>query len=273
MLERALLLWRDYFMTGFRIVCAHDGLKSGEALMRLLSAEQFSVELSYGRSSLDHLENARESGEGVILIWSLDAPTAIYMLEWAHGIDPSRLAEIARARRSPKIENRVAPVLDFSAWNGERGGPAWRALTQRLRAIEKAMEPPKPPPVRAAMALAMLAVFAMVGALFDRFHGPVDTNVATNAAPETTLAALEPTPASRLPEEGRGGPIAPPEEPASFNMDAVAFGPMAHHAAAIAAPHDSLTQIDTAPPMEFHDPSLFDRVGDFMRDHQQNENN
>src|SRR5882757_7444175 len=100
-------------MTDFRIVCAHDGLKTGEALMRLLSAEQFSCELAYGRPSLDHLENARESGEGVILVWSLDAPSALYMLQWAHSVDPARLAEVARARRSPKVANRVSPVIDF----------------------------------------------------------------------------------------------------------------------------------------------------------------
>lgn len=258
-------------MTDFIIVCAHDGLKTGETLMRLLRAEQFRVELCYGRPSLDHLEIARAGECGVLLVWSLDAPSALYMLQWANAIEPSRLAEIARARRWPALPHRASPVLDFSAWNGERGGPAWRALTQRLHSISRSLEPPRSPPVRAAAALAGLSALAMIGAMVDRFSGPPGSGAASAPSSAETIAAVEPTPASRLPDEGRGGPIATPEEPASFDDEAVTFAPMARHAALIPAPRDALVQPETAPPMQFHDPSLLDRFNAFLHEDDKND--
>src|SRR5262249_23588891 len=165
---------------------------------------------------------AASAGEcGVLMVWSLDAPSALYMLQWAHAIEPARLAEIARARRWPALPNRAAPVLDFSAWNGERGGPAWPALTMRLQTIARAIAPPKPPPVRAAAALAGLSALAMIGATVDRLSGPASPAPAAASARSEALAAIEPAPISRLPEEGRGGTIAPPEEPASYDDEAV----------------------------------------------------
>jgi hypothetical protein len=256
-------------MTDFIIVCAHDGLKTGEALMRLLRAEQFRVELCYGRASLDHLEAAGDGECGVVMVWSLDAPSALYMLQWANEIEPSRLAEIARARRWPALPDRSAPVIDFSAWNGERGGPAWRALTQRLNAISRSLAPPKPPPVRAAAALAGLSALAMIGAMVDRLSGPAISAAPTPSNTET-VAAIEPTPSSTLPEEGRGGPITAPEEPASFDDGPVTFAPL-RHVALIPAPHSTLEQAVTEPPAHFRGPSLLDRFNAFLRDDEKND--
>src|SRR5262249_20010499 len=157
-----------------------------------------------------------------------------------------------------------------SAWNGERGGPAWRALTQRLHAISRALAPPKPPPVRAAAALAGLSALAMIGATVDRLSGPTITAAAPTPSNNETFAPIEPMPASTLPEEGRGGPITAPEEPASFDDGPVDFAPL-HHAALIPAPRSTLEQPETTPATRFRGPSLFDRLNAFLHDEEKSD--
>ena len=255
-------------MTDVRIVCAHDGVKTAQALMRLLAAEQHKVAMCHGRPSLDHLPASRSASEAVILVWSRDAPSALYMLTWLQSIDPARMVELAMAQRWPKSDKRQGEVLDFSTWNGARGGPVWRALTERLRAIGKAMEPPRPPPIRAAIALGAIGAFAVAGAVFERLHAPEPSPAATapNAAPaiQAENGSLE--------IEGRGGPLEA-IEPDSYVED----GPMQIapilHAAPLETPRGArLIQPVLAPPIEFREASLFERLADFASQRDANRN-
>ena len=95
-------------MTDVRIVCTYDAVSFAEKLMRLLVAEEHRVKLTYGRNSLSEREASNNSREAVILIWSYDAPSQHYMLEWARGVDPVRLVELARAPGAPKIERKAS---------------------------------------------------------------------------------------------------------------------------------------------------------------------
>src|SRR5262245_13919530 len=121
-------------MTDLRIVCTHDALKTAEALRRLLEAEEHKVIILYGRQSLAELPKARAAKHHVLLIWSYEAPTTQYMLDWAAQIQPSHLIEIARAPGFRAMDGH-APVIDFDGWTGERGGRAWNALSQRVKNI------------------------------------------------------------------------------------------------------------------------------------------
>lgn len=168
-------------MIDIRIVCTHDAVKLAETLTRLLEAEEHQVRLVYGRQSLGDLEEAKTSRDAVLLIWSPDAPSQHYMLEWARHIDPSRLVEIARTPGWPRID-RKAPVIDFTTWRGERGARAWNALNERLRAVTRVIEPPKPPPKRAALALGLASVAAVSGAMMVRMN-----DVPTAGAPDLAV--------------------------------------------------------------------------------------
>ena len=263
MIRTRLLIFECSFpaMTDVRIICAHDGVKTAQALMRLLEAEQHKVELCYGRPSLDHLEAARGAREAVILIWSLDAPSALYMLTWMQSIEPTRLIEIARTRRWPNSETRLGVVIDFSAWNGERGGPAWRALTERLRTIARALEPPRPPPLRAAMALGAVSVLAVGGAIFERLHAP-------EAPPVTAQSNMAVAETTVLEEDGRGGPT-DVVEPDSYIESDLQFGHVLPHAALLEAPHShTLVAPRLAPAMQFREASLLQRLADLGRSNQ-----
>ncbi len=160
-------------MINIRIVCTHDAVPFAEQLTRLLGAEQHNVRLSYGRQSQHELEAARDLREAVLLVWSYDAPSQHYMLEWARTIDPSRLVEVARAPGAPRLERR-SPVIDFANWRGERGARAWMTLNDRLRAVARVLEPPKAPAMQAAMALGLVSVAAVGGAIFVRANDTLE---------------------------------------------------------------------------------------------------
>ena len=57
-------------MIDIRIVCTHDAVKTAQTLRRLLEAELHTVDVSFGRHSLDHFESALNSHEIALLIWS-----------------------------------------------------------------------------------------------------------------------------------------------------------------------------------------------------------
>lgn len=156
-------------MIDIRIVCTLDAKPVAETLMRLLTAEGHVVRLCYGRASLAHLKEAATAHEAVIVIWSANAPSSQYMDEWIRAAVPARLVEIALTPERPRIQRR-APVLEFSAWRGERGGRAWNALNDRLRGIARSLEPTPPPPVRAAFALGVLSAAAVTGAVIVRVN-------------------------------------------------------------------------------------------------------
>lgn len=202
-------------MLDIKTVCTHDARKLAETLARLLEAEEHRVRVIYGRQSFGELEASRRNPrEAVLLIWSPDAPSQTYMLEWARNIDPSRLVEIALAPGWPRIA-RKAPVIDFAGWRGVRGARAWRALNERLRGVARAVDPPDSAPKRTAMAIGLAGVAAVGAALVAR----VDETPATAPLPpsppsQPVQAALSPP--QHEPREdttGMGGPLDAVEPP------------------------------------------------------------
>lgn len=176
-------------MIDVRIVCAHDALKMAETLTRLLEAEQHRVRLTFGRQALSALEEARTETAAVLLIWSPNARSQTYMIEWGRNIDASRLVELACIPDCPKLP-RKSPPVDFTHWRGERGR-AWDALNERLRTVRRTLEPPKPVPTRTVAALGFVTAVAMVGAIGARMNAPLDAPT-TDTSQEQT-AALAPT--------------------------------------------------------------------------------
>ncbi|MES1156919.1 MAG: hypothetical protein ABUL73_03975 [Alphaproteobacteria bacterium] len=209
-----------------RIVCTHDAAKLAEDLRRLLSAEQHAVEICCGRQSLVFLEASRELREAVLLIWSVDAPSSHYMLQWATHIEPTRVVEISRTRMSSGFAEQRGKVIDFSKWEGQRGGHAWRDLESRLADIARATEPPKPPPRYAAMALVAVSAIAVGEAALVRMHDVHhDAMASTTEDTVQAPAAQPPAPVVHVADahsdsEGEGGPLTV-SEPASKPVEEV----------------------------------------------------
>lgn len=244
-------------MTDICIVCAHDGVSTAQELMRLLGAEQHAVELRYGRDSLDHLEAARAHKAAVVLIWTRAAPTTLYMQQWASHIEPARLIEIARGSKGSQRPGRRAPVIDFSAWGGLRGGSEWRALTDRLRAIARADAPPRPPPKHAAIALGAFSALAVGGAAYVR------VDHALNAPPMPLEANSMQDVAMIATDEGMGGPLQAFEPLSLDEGEALSFGPYARVRPLGEFHPGALAQTRVAPPMHFQRPTLMQRISSY----------
>lgn len=240
-------------MTDIRTVCTHDAKKLADTLVRLLEAEQHSVRLTYGRQSLIELEAAKEARDAVLIIWSPDAPSQTYMLEWARNIHPERLIEIALAPGWPRIDRKAA-VIDFTTWRGERGARAWNALNDRLRAVARALEPPRPPPKRAALALGLASVAAVGVAAVVRMNEPADAPTLPEE-PTQTAQSEEPL--------GVGGPLdaveplSAPDEPPLRRMPNPRFVPLQP------VPEPDLMRIEPYTPPEIRDPTLLERLRAF----------
>lgn len=244
-------------MIDVRIVCAYDAVKTAQTLQRLLVAEQHAVEVCYGRGSLAYIEESRARREAVILIWSLDAPSALYMLQWAKSVDPLKLVEVARAPTWPQIEGRRG-VIDFSAWSGERGGSAWRTLEDRLRNVQRATEPPRPPPHRAAMALAGAGVLAVGGALIVRVGDASDAPIIAFDDQHYEAQITE--------VEGQGGPLIAVEPNSMDDETIVHFSRLAPRAALLGPiEEEELIEAQMAAATDFEDARLLDRLSDFAR--------
>ena len=233
-------------MIDVRIVCTHDAVQFAETLMRLLGAEQQQVRLSYGRASLDDIGRAESAHEAVLLIWSWDAPSQHYMREWARRIEPGRLIEIARAPGAPRSDRR-GPVIDFTQWRGERGGRSWNMLGERIRAISRALEPAKPPPHRAALALGLAGIAAVGGALFVRVNEAGEAS-----APSATLNIA-------LSDEsvGVGGPLEV-VEPESLEALTLARPPRTRFSPIDRAPAPDLLQLPQIEMPDIRDPTLLE---------------
>ena len=188
-------------------VSTHDAKKTASDLARLLEAEEHRVRLLIGRQSETAIPEAKESRDAVLIIWSEDAPSQSYMREWLRQIDPSRLVEVATAPGWPDMKERRSPVIDFTRWRGERGGRAWNALNERLRVVARAIEPAKPPPRQAALALGLASVAAVGVAMGVRLN---ETPVSSHAERPLQTAQLE------APTEFVGGAVYA-VEPASMN--------------------------------------------------------
>lgn len=235
-------------MIDIRTVCTHDGRKLANTLVRLLEAEQHQVRLTFGRQSLSELDAAKASHDAVLIIWSPDAPSQTYMLEWARSIDPNRLVEIALTPSWPRIE-RVAPVIDFTAWRGERGARPWNALNERLRAVARTMEPPKAP-TRAAIAVGLASVAAVGVAAVVRVNdgpppAPVDEPTHTALVEETT---------------GLGGALEAIEPPSVEDVFTIQSTRMPRVPLMPATPTPELVEVKPFDPPEIRDPTLLERL-------------
>src|SRR5262249_31795566 len=136
-------------------------------------------------------------------------------LEWFRNIAPKRLIEVARAPGWPQSKGRVGPVIDFSSWGGERGGRAWRALTERLDVVARAMRPEQPAPLKPILVMGALSAALLIGAGYRRAQGPqVDPGGKTE---DTQVAAATPIVDSG---EGRGGPLRVTEPESADPFDA-----------------------------------------------------
>lgn len=248
-------------MIDVRIVCTYDAVKTAQTLQRLLAAEDHNVELSHGRGSLAVLDDTRQLRCAVLLIWSLDAPSQHYMLEWASKVDPVLLVEIARTPGAPHVAGRKGQVIDFSGWSGERGGAAWRALIDRLRQIARATEPTKPPPLRAAIALGAASAAAVVGAVVTRVNDPLLPPTQDPTTSSTQLAEV-----GSITELAQGG-VLMPEEPASAEDTLVTFNARRLRMQAMGAPRfEPLAPMPAAwEPIPLRRETLFERITDGAR--------
>jgi|GEM_PF-3400869 len=241
-------------MIAIHIVCTYDGVSLAETLMRLLEAEQHAVRLSYGRASANDLAAAKSGAGAVVLIWSADAPGQHYMKEWARQIPEHRLVEIASAAGWPKSE-RKAPVIDFTSWRGTRGARVWNALNERLRQMQRAIEPQRTPPKRAALALGLAGLAAVSGAVMVR----VNQTAPMLAAPE-----LEPQSIALIddPSAGIGGPLSAVEPASIDELTYVRLLPNPHYAALDAGAPPDLIELPAYEPPVIRDATLMERIGE-----------
>jgi len=250
-----------------RIICTLDASKLAEDLRRLLSAEEHAVEICCGRQSLVFLEAARELREAVLLIWSVDAPSSHYMMQWVAHIDAHRIVEISRTRLPANFAEQRGKIIDFSKWEGQRGGPSWRDLEGRLAEITRATEPPKPPPRYAAMALAAVSAIAVSEAALVRMHD-VHHDAMASTSEDATPQAQPPAPIvhvadAHIDSEGEGGPLTV-SEPASEPVDDVTQLTRAVRRTALldGPPGQGLTTAHVAPEIRYanNNPWLLDRL-------------
>lgn len=243
-------------MTGIVLVCTHDAVKVAETLARLLAAEEHPVRLCYGRQSIEEIDTVRASKEAVLLIWSIDAPSAHYMLQWLAAIEPTRLIEVARAPGWPKNDMRKGPVIDFSAWRlGDRGGRAWHQLLERVTTVERALAPAKPPPRRAAIALGMASIAAVGGALFVRVQ---ESSSAPPLMPQATSISAE-----GMQVNGVGGPVTAFEPPSMDDQSPLRLSTRPHATPLAPADYDALAPVPDTPEQDLREPTLLNRLSEF----------
>jgi hypothetical protein len=245
-------------MIDIRLVYTHDAAPFAENLARLLAAEDYNVRSCCGRRTLHEIEASRNAKEAVMLVWSYDAPGQHFMLEWARATDASRLVEVSRAPGAPRKERR-APIIDFASWRGERSARAWLALSDRLRAVARVLDPPKPAQVQATVALGLASMAAVAGAFVVRANDSYEAPV----APEQQ-AMLAPSSVSA----GMGGAMRA-VEPASYGNAAVHVRAYSEAAIPLASSASaSLQQIAAIEPVEFRpegrNPTLLEQFANFL---------
>lgn len=236
-------------------VSTHDAKKLVAELVRLLEAEEHRVRVICGRHPHTEIEAAKTSRDAVLMVWSKDAPSSTYMLEWLRQSDATRLIEVATSPGWPGRKDRKAAVIDFSNWRGERGGRAWNALNDRLRAVANVIDPPKPPAKHAAIALGVASIAAVVVAVGVRSN---ETPLgAPTLEPQQTAQQLE------APTVAVGGAVYA-TEPASLEDLALVpdVRPLRIPLVEI-TPALELAELNTDPLPEVRDPTLIERFREF----------
>ena len=237
-------------------VSTHDAKKLAGELVRLLEAEEHTVRMLIGRQSQGAIEEAKTSRDAVLIIWSEDAPSQTYMREWLRQIDASRLIEIATSPGWPERKDRKAPVIDFSSWRGERGGRAWNALSDRLKAVARGIEPPKPPARHAAIALGVVSVAIVSIAANVRDHLSLAPEHASASAPQEQTVQLE------APTDAVGGAIYATEPGSIDDLTAIAPVRVLNAQQLHLAPIE-LTRVNLDPIPEVRDPTFIERIQTF----------
>lgn len=237
-------------MIDVRIVCSHDAVKLAEVLMRLLEAEQHRVRLSYGRQALSELEAARSAQDAVLLIWSPNARTQTYMLEWARNISTTRLVEIAHSTSDFPPIKRLAAVVDFTQWRGQRGARCWKALVERLNAVARAFEPPQPVSAKSLITAGLATAAAAAGIVVIQANAPAPKEIVSSVPLEDVALAD--------PDVGMGGPLNA-VEPASIDEGVIRLRrfPELAPLAEGAAPLSELVEYRQVP---LRDPTLLERL-------------
>jgi hypothetical protein len=237
-------------------VSTHDAKKLAADLVRLLEAEEHTVRMLVGRQSQLAIADAKSSRDAVLIVWSEDAPSQTYMREWLSQIDTARLIEIATAPGWPDRKDRKAPVIDFSNWRGERGGRAWNALSDRLKAVSRNIEPPKPPARHAAIALGLVSVLTVGVAVSVRNNQDLLAPSGEDAAHQQ-IAHLD------APTDAVGGALVA-REPASLE-DLATVPPLRPlNVATLHVAPIELSEVRLEPIADVPDPTLIERLQQFV---------
>jgi hypothetical protein len=232
-------------------VSTHDAKKLVADLVRLLEAEEHRVRVISGRHADREIEAARDSRDAILMVWSEDAPSSSYMREWLRQSDPYRLVEIATAPGWPERKDRKGAVIDFSNWRGERGGRAWNALNDRLRAVANYIDPPKPPAKHAAMAMGLASLAAVTVAIGVRSNQDVAPAPATQE-PQQTVQLEAPT-------DSVGGAIYS-VEPASIEDLSAVPNVRPLRATPLEFQSVEFIELQNEPLPEVRDPTLMERI-------------
>ncbi len=237
-------------------VSTHDAKKLASDLVRLLEAEEHRVRVISGRHAEAEIEAAKTSRDAVLMIWSKDAPSSSYMREWLLQSDATRLVEIATSQGWPERKDRKAQVIDFSSWRGERGGRAWNALNDRLRAVANVIDPPKPPAKHAAVALGLVSLAAVTIAIGVRSN---EGGVVAPAAPtqETQQSAQLEAPTVSV------GGVTYTLEPASLEDLAAVPNVRSLRAPPLNFAPIEFIEFSDEPLPEVRDPTLMERLREF----------
>lgn len=237
-------------MIDIRIVCTHDAVKLAETLMRLLEAEEHRVRLTYGRQALSELEEARGAQDAVLLIWSPNARSQTYMLEWSRTIAPARLIELAYAASDFPTVKRLAAVIDFTQWRGQRGARAWKTLTERLGAVARTFEPPQPMSTKTLITAGLATAAAAAGIVVMHVNAPASKDIIT-AVPLEDVALVDAS-------AGVGGPLNA-VEPASID-DGVLRLRRYPELAPLAESSTPLSELADYQELTLRDPTLIERL-------------
>jgi hypothetical protein len=237
-------------MLEIRIVCAHEAIPLAEMLMRLLEAEEYRVRMSYGRQSLQDLEETSASQSLVLLIWSPNARSQTYMIEWARTIEPAHLIEIAHHVSDCPPIKRLAAVIDFTNWRGQRGARCWKSLDERLAAIIRART--QKVPLRTLATIGAAGLAAVSAAVVMGVHTP---------QPETMVALTEDA-ALDDPSSGIGGPLSA-IEPESMDDGSIILRHYPEMALIEAQPAQTLADLPELGTIELREPTLLERLNSY----------